>query len=246
MTAPTMPKGCPTAARAPTRAEGIESGLRRIQRSLLSPGRECADLFRRGGGAWFKVALEASRTPPRRQELLRDDECGRSARERLARDLRMVPTVETLEGISSRLGALLEEAPDRAQVRLLVGLLIDAFPNARPHSPEAFFETLALQIELDGHAPTIVAGASQELLRTKTFLPSIAEVLEACDRERQRQLANVSALVRAAAGRRALDQAAEALTAFDAGERYAPPPIGAAGSAADGRGRGRQRAPAGS
>ena len=97
-----------------------------------------------------------------------------------------------------RLDELAQEAMaqpfDRATARLCVALMIDAFPNARPHSPETYQETLVSEVAAGSYPPATVAKACNDAVRSAVFLPSIAEVIERLDSAKG-QLANIRRIV---------------------------------------------------
>lgn len=72
---------------------------------------------------------------------------------------------------------LLGEAPNKTKNRMLLSVMIDSFPNARPHSPEVYFEVLADQILEEGFPPVAVAAGCNQIVRSQTFLPPTAEVI---------------------------------------------------------------------
>lgn len=67
---------------------------------------------------------------------------------------------------------------DLRQTRFILGLMIDAFPNARPHNPDGYLETVVDIVRSADPSPAIVAKACDEIKRTFKFPPSAAEVLE--------------------------------------------------------------------
>lgn len=66
------------------------------------------------------------------------------------------------------------------QVRSVVSLMVDAFPNARPHAPEVYFEVLVDQVVSGQFSVGEVARAYQAILTKSKFPPSAAEFVEAC------------------------------------------------------------------
>ncbi len=66
--------------------------------------------------------------------------------------------------------------------RLIVGLMVGSFPNVRPYSPETYLEALVEALDQTGLPPASVAKACNEITRTRSFAPSVAEVIEMAER----------------------------------------------------------------
>lgn len=81
-----------------------------------------------------------------------------------------------------------------AQTRIIVGLMVNSFPNARPHSPESYLEAVIDQLEAAGLSPTAAAQGCEAVKVSSHFLPSIAEVVEAC-RKADAELGNMVAAI---------------------------------------------------
>jgi hypothetical protein len=64
-----------------------------------------------------------------------------------------------------------------------IGLLVDAFPNGRPR--DGYLDALLYDLTSSRFSPYVVAEAFQKLRRTSRFLPTIAEVLQACEAVRE-------------------------------------------------------------
>lgn len=79
-------------------------------------------------------------------------------------------------------------------IRQLLGLFLDAFPNARPPSASTFFETLAHDIRDVGFTEAVVAETCRDLRRRSKFVPTVAEFLEACRQTQQGLCATAAAL----------------------------------------------------
>lgn len=73
------------------------------------------------------------------------------------------------------------ETYDTRQVRTLIGIMLDAFPNARPHSPETWMEAVVHELSISGFAVMHVAKACNMLTRSERFAPSVAEVVARCE-----------------------------------------------------------------
>ncbi len=65
------------------------------------------------------------------------------------------------------------------QARLIVALMIDAYPNARMHSPDAYIASIMDVLAAEDVSNAAIAIACNEMKTTTTFLPALAEVLEA-------------------------------------------------------------------
>jgi hypothetical protein len=59
-----------------------------------------------------------------------------------------------------------------------VAMLIGSFPNANPTSPKVYVRMLIEEIMAANPSFVALEGTCRELRRTKTFAPTIAEVLE--------------------------------------------------------------------
>lgn len=87
------------------------------------------------------------------------------------------PDIHSLQALRHELDQAASGAPIPAANRMIVGAMVAAFPNVRPHSPEYYLEALieALgQLELP---PAAVAKTCNEIYQTATFAPTAAEVL---------------------------------------------------------------------
>lgn len=88
------------------------------------------------------------------------------------------PSDADLDDLTARARAALHSPFDKAKSRMAVGLMLAAFPNGRPHDPEAYLETIAHEIEVTGYGPASVAKGCNTVARSAKFLPAAAEVLE--------------------------------------------------------------------
>jgi hypothetical protein len=59
-----------------------------------------------------------------------------------------------------------------------VSLLVGSFPNAAPHNPEAYTGMMVEEIIAANPTVSALEATCRELRRTKTFPPSIAEMLK--------------------------------------------------------------------
>lgn len=78
------------------------------------------------------------------------------------------------------IGAALTMEPNREDIRPIVAVMLNAFPNARPHSPEGYYEALVSDIVGEGYSAVVAADGCQKIRRNSTFCPVIAEVLQCC------------------------------------------------------------------
>jgi hypothetical protein len=67
-----------------------------------------------------------------------------------------------------------------------LALLIGGFPNSAPHSPEIFSKMLFEETMARNPDAIVLEGACRVLRRTKTFVPTIAEMLKAIQEEEGR------------------------------------------------------------
>ncbi|GLK49507.1 hypothetical protein GCM10017620_24800 [Brevundimonas intermedia] len=70
---------------------------------------------------------------------------------------------------------------NHAQNRTIVALMLDAFPNARAHSPEAWMESVVKEVRVSEFSTLVVAKACNLLTRSETFAPSVGVVIERCE-----------------------------------------------------------------
>lgn len=69
---------------------------------------------------------------------------------------------------------------NHAQNRMIIALLLDAFPNARAHSPQAWMETVVKEVRVSEFSTLVVAKACNLLTRSETFAPSVGAVIDRC------------------------------------------------------------------
>lgn len=192
-------------ATAPVRQAKGRDVARILQLSeevLQRPWRVRADLDRRFP-LWRRNAVE---TPPSINTLRRDDDRGAWARDKAAATLGELPAPHELQEALHALAELEASQPDRRKTELLVAVMVDGYPNARPHSPEAYVESLVHEAAVERFPAGVVAQACRELARTKPFPPSVAEFLEAC-RTAEAIRGSRSMLERAMATRAAFEDA---------------------------------------
>jgi hypothetical protein len=96
-----------------------------------------------------------------------------------AETLSKVPPVPMLAKLSTDLEAALAREPDDRINRILIGLMMDAFPNARAAQPGTYADALAHDLRSGGFPPFAVAEGLRAVRRSSVFLPAISEVLTA-------------------------------------------------------------------
>lgn len=219
---PTRPSAVAASPEVSSKAEQVAKNIRRIHDSLIGPRLRIGEVCK---GNWASLAREiAASAPVRRDWFLLTGAAGDARRADVRRDLATIPARDVLQPLHDFAERTCSAPPNRAQVRLLVGLLIDAFPNARAHARETYFETLAFELEVGGYAPVAVACALRKLSHEMEFLPSLAEVLKAAEAEASAQRYHAQALANGLTARRWLEEAADACAAYEAGERTPAPP----------------------
>jgi hypothetical protein len=196
-----------------SKAATVAQGLRRINEGLLRPVQAFEDLNGFAGGLWRRIAYTTDRRhafsliadEPELASIVDHD----AARARaVALLLERMPAMEALLAVGRGLRGIELQDRDEAQTRLLVALMIDSFPAGRPHDPVSYFENAVFEVDALRLPPVAVAMGTREIVRTKSFMPSIAELLEAC-RSKAAELKSASKLVdRAIAARRDLEAAA--------------------------------------
>lgn len=219
------PKTPATAPQKPTmRADQIAVTLRRIDEKLIAPRRRIREHFetQRLRSARTIAANADKPFEPLRAKLLTED-CD-YLRVRLRNDLVAFPTPDELRPHLAFAEEALAQPVNRAQNRILLGMTVDAFPNTRAHAPETYFEQVVFHVEREGYPPVVVACATQAAVRRKTFLPAVAEVLKLCRDELDALEFDCKVLRTAMRAAEWLAMAAEALDAYEAGERTPAPP----------------------
>lgn len=97
-----------------------------------------------------------------------------------ARFLEIAPPRELLEEARDHTAPLAAMEANPAATAVLLGLLLESFPNAGKEARQTYFATLAHEVNRDGFSPPVVAVAARKLRRTARFLPTVSEVIEAC------------------------------------------------------------------
>ncbi len=178
---------------SPGRAKSVASMMARIQEQYLRPFRMLETL-----GA--RVPTEADETvrgnflfylqrPQPHQPWTEEQRQQQIAKLQLALD--EAPPVGALQEAYDRTLVALYGAKgmpfgkpqaNPAQNRLIVGVLIDSFPNARPHDPETYLEALVAELAAGEYPAMAVAKACNMLVRSSKFVPSVAEVVQTVER----------------------------------------------------------------
>ncbi len=87
------------------------------------------------------------------------------------------PDFTSLAMLRDELNDAANGVPIPAANRMIVGAMIAAFPNVRPHSPEYYLEALIEALGQTALPPAAVAKTCNEIYLTSTFAPTAAEVL---------------------------------------------------------------------
>ncbi len=107
-----------------------------------------------------------------------------SSEDRARSWVEVCPTRAAATAIHAEAVRLNEARTDMDTTRLLIGLMLDAFPTAGRETRDGYFATLVHEIATDGHSPTVVAVACRRLRRTLRFPPTVAEMLDECSKVR--------------------------------------------------------------
>jgi hypothetical protein len=170
-----LPTAGGVAARHPsTDARAIAVALRQIQATLREPFDDHSALTQECPG-WFRNIHEHRSVQPPRSRPERDHVVAE-----IRASIEATPPRGRLFELAGTLGQAAGGAFDRDKARMVVALMADSFPNARPHIPEAYFEILVHELSVSGFSPHVIAEAAARVVRTAKFLPAVAEVLERC------------------------------------------------------------------
>ncbi|WP_342144194.1 hypothetical protein [Methylobacterium fujisawaense] len=105
-------------------------------------------------------------------------------RERALGQRRQLLSTQGAERAAAAVRAAFAGPPHPDVILMLVAQLLDCYPADKLNSPEAFFDTLAFDLEDTGFSNATIAAACMDLRRTSKFRPSIAEVLDRCEAKR--------------------------------------------------------------
>lgn len=97
-----------------------------------------------------------------------------------------VGDLSEVEALHRELLAANDAPADRSSARITLGLLLSAYPNAGKEPKEEFFATLLHDVTDEGINPFVLAEACRRVRRTKTFIPTVSELLAVCENERRR------------------------------------------------------------
>jgi hypothetical protein len=128
----------------------------------------------------------------------RTSELRARARRRVDWLLFVLPPPQELDRLRQPISELLEARPHVGQVRLLLGLMIDRYPNGRPPNLPVYLEGLVDQVLAAGYPPAVVAAACDRWVATQKWLPTASELVDACKAQAWALKAALDALDRAA------------------------------------------------
>ncbi|CAN1529417.1 hypothetical protein MCEMIH16_01351 [Caulobacteraceae bacterium] len=115
---------------------------------------------------------------------------GQSWCERVREGLALAPSGQEVADYLARMKEADSTAPDPRASIIMVGMLVDAFPNSRASG--AFIDAATHDAVSMGFTPYHLATACQKLRRTSKFLPSIAEFLAECASARKHMQSAIS------------------------------------------------------
>ena len=104
------------------------------------------------------------------------------APETLREALASLPTLAELEQARDEALRAVDAPADPRVNRVLVSLLIDAFPKSITENALGYIETLIHDVTALGLSPARVAWSLRSVRQSSKFLPSVSEVVEACSR----------------------------------------------------------------
>jgi len=102
--------------------------------------------------------------------------------DRARQALAIAPDVEAVRSYISELTIAATAHPEARASIVMVGMLVDCFPNSRASGP--FIDAAVHDAVSMGFTPYEIAAACQAIRRTSKFLPSISEFLDACAKAR--------------------------------------------------------------
>lgn len=176
----TDPRRAVGAASKPPRQQTVARSLKAIHDTHLSIWTDYADMLADFDGArradhWQGSFLQL----PIHRHFQPENEAQReNAIRYLSEHTERQPDLREAEALLDRVDAAFDQGFAEAQVRVIIGLMVDAFPNARPHSPEAYVETLVHELSHQGTATAAIAKGCNAITLTSKFVPAASEVLE--------------------------------------------------------------------
>jgi hypothetical protein len=145
-------------------------------RALFKPLLAHQQILRRildaGLGEWIGVKLLDLRNPA-------------AIRDRALIRVQQLPQRETLHAWDDELSHALGGKADEKTLSVLLTTLLDGFPRGMVPNIRTFVEGALIVIDDHPLAPEILAGAIVRIWRKNRFPPTIAELLDECDRARQ-------------------------------------------------------------
>jgi hypothetical protein len=113
---------------------------------------------------------------------LLDDGTTMPALEHFAAELDFFESDDLYRPMDRRRRSLLPHHVTDQQIRVefvsfVIGELLGSFPNANPHAPEQYARALIEEVMAARPSVLALESACREIRRTKTFLPSVAELL---------------------------------------------------------------------
>lgn len=106
------------------------------------------------------------------------------------------PSYDEAAATREMLALAFNTPPDRDTARVTLGLLLSAYPNAGKEPREEYFATLLHDVVDEGVGPHVLAEACRKLRRETKFLPTIGEVIAACESAKSRLSNGVKTLDR--------------------------------------------------
>lgn len=158
----TTPKRAPAPA---ARSEQYERALQNTEQALAALDRP---LLERGD------FVEACRIAERRGPA--------EARALLPR----LPSLQACEARQTDITAALAAPPNRKGYRAIIALMVDAFPSGRPPNLDVYASCILHDLCEMGFTPLEVVAACRAIRRDpkRVFLPSVGEVIGACEEAR--------------------------------------------------------------
>lgn len=191
--------------------------------------------------AWSDIVFNARSTEFTPEQFLEPTRGGQRAVEHAEKALSLIPPTDELASALKVIEPACEAAADATKIRALIGLMIDSFPNAAPHSPEVYMEGLVHRAVDAKWPPSAVAQACDELATTMKFPPAPVEFIAACEASLKYLKMRRTVLSEALAVRQKIETAYNAaratLTDTEAGGLWPYEPVMAAQKAEDARRR---------
>lgn len=169
----------PTSPRRQTKAEQVAKSLTHIRENLLPPFSALQAVTRGVPSADSQgervVAMFLRPSTIRQPTTDADREMMLT---RVEQPLLSQPETDFVRAELDKVETAATAAFDLRQTRFMIGLMIDAFPNARPHDPGSYLETVIDMVRGEEPSPAVVAKACDDIKRSCKFPPAASEVLE--------------------------------------------------------------------